>query len=185
MIQGLVNTGLFDNLNSSFNTTVHHLPNALVTALAGFVIIRLISWLAQWIIGFIRMPKGLKGIIISLMDTILTAFLIIQTLQALGLTNLALVFSAAIAAVGIALGSGSSTLVQDILAGIYLAGDKDFNVGDIVKVGDSGVVGEIMSMDMRRTRVLDADGNVHSLPNSVIERKEFVLITKKRDRKAK
>ncbi len=173
---------MFDKLTENLNTVAQNLPNALVTLLAGIVVIRVISWVIHWILGFFRMPKGLKGIIISLVDAVLTVFLIIVFLQALGLNNLALVFSASIAAIGLALGNGSAALVQDILGGIYLARDRDFSVGDIVKAGETQVEGEIMSMDMRRTRIKDSDGNIHSIPNSVIERKEFILITKKRHR---
>lgn len=175
---------LFGPVSNNINELLPKLPNALVTLLAGFVVIRIISWIAAWLIGYIRMPRGLKGIIISMLDALLAVFLIIVVLQSLGLNNLALIFTAGVAAVGIALGNGSVNMVSDIIAGVYLARDKDFAIGDIVKAGEEHTEGEILSMDMRRTRILDSNGNIHSMPNSVIERKEYVLITKKRDRKA-
>lgn len=173
---------LFDPITTNINGWAHRLPNALLTLLAGFIVIRLISMIASWIIGFIRMPKGLKGIIISLLDTLLTVFLVIVTLQSLGLNNLALVFSAMVAATGIAIGNGSVTLISDIIAGVALARDNDFSVGDIVRAGEEKTEGEIVSMDMRRTRIRSKTGRLHSIPNSVIERKEYVLVAKKRDR---
>ena len=128
------------------------------------------------------MPKGLRGILISLLDALLMVFLIIVVLQKLGLGSLAFAFSAFLAAVGIAVGSGSATLVSDILGGITLARDRNFSIGDIVEAGEEKVKGEIIGMDMRRTRIRDNKGQIHSLPNSVIERKAYTLITKKRDR---
>jgi small-conductance mechanosensitive channel len=77
-----------------------------------------------------------------------------------------------------------ATLVKDVLSGIFLARDRDFGIGDIVQAGESKVEGEIISMDLRRTRIRDTKNHIHSLPNSVIEGREYVLITKKRDRKA-
>src|SRR5207302_1572221 len=121
----------------NLNTVLHNLPSALVTLLIGILVIRVLSYIGSWLIGFIRMPRGLKEIIISLMDALLTIFLIIVVLQSLGLNNLAFIFSAAIAALGIALGTGSTTLVNDIIAGIYLARDRDFSIGDIVTAGEN------------------------------------------------
>lgn len=172
----------FDAANQHLGAILDNLPSAFVTLLVGLLVIRVISWIASWLVGFVRMPKGLKEIIISLLDALLGIFLAIVVLQSLGLNNLALVFSAFVAAAGIAVGSGTSALVSDIFAGIYLARDRDFSIGDLVQVGEDKTEGEIISMDMRRTRVRDKKGAVHSLPNSVIERKEYVLMTKKRDR---
>jgi small conductance mechanosensitive channel len=176
---------LFDRLTQNLNHLLPMLLNAVVTALAGFVVIQILSWIARGLLSFTRMPKGLKEIIVSLLDGLLMIFLIIVVLKALGLNDLALAFTAGVAAIGIALGNGSATLVSDIIGGIYLARDRDFGIGDIVKAGENGSEGEILSMDMRRTRIRNVKGQIHSIPNSVIERKEYVLITKKRDRKAR
>lgn len=175
---------LLDPVLQSINEILPKLPIAIITLLAGVVVIRVISWVAGWLIGYLKIPRGLKGIILSLLNALLTVFLIIVCLQSLGLSNVAFIFSAAVAATGLAVGNGSVTLITDIISGIYLARDRDFSVGDIVKAGEEPVEGEILSMDMRRIRIKDAEGYIHSLPNSVVERKAYVLITKKRDRKA-
>lgn len=174
---------LFDKLNANVNNFLPVFVNAIVIGLIGFLVIRAISWIVSWLIGFINMPKGLKTIVIALLDVILFIFLLIVVLRALGLNDLALAFTAGVAAIGIALGNGSVTLVTDIISGVYLAKDRDFGIGDIVQAGPDKIQGEILSMELRRTRIADQKGYVHSLPNSVIERNEFVLITKKRDRK--
>ena len=175
----------FNKIADNINNFLPMFANAIVVALVGFVVIRILSWISSWIIGFIKMPKGLKGIIIALLDTVLAIFLMIVVLKALGLNDLALAFTAGVAAIGIAVGNGSVTLVADIIAGVYLAQDRDFGVGDIVQAGPDGIEGEIISLDLRRTRIADRRGRIHSLPNSVIERNAFVLITKKRNRKLK
>lgn len=173
---------LFGPISTNLNTVLHNLPSAIVTLLIGILIVRILGWIAGWLIGFVRMPKGLKEIVMSIVHTVLIIFLIIVVLQTLGLGNLAFLVSAFVAALGIAIGSGSSTLISDVLGGVYLARDRDFSIGDIVKAGEDGTEGEILSMDMRRTRIKTKKGTIHSIPNSVIERKEYILITKKRDR---
>lgn len=173
---------LANPVSSGLSNLLSNIPSAVVALALGIVVIRVVSWVASWLIGFVNMPKGLKGIIVSIIDAFLLVFLIIVVLQTLGLNNVAFVFSAFIAASGIALGAGSATLVADVLGGIYLARDRDFSIGDIVRAGENNLEGEILSMDMRRTRIRSKNGIIHSLPNSVIERKEYVLVTKKRDR---
>ncbi len=168
--------------DNPFETVLDHLPSAILTLIVGLIVIRLLSYLAEWLIGFISMPRGLKGIMVSLTNAVLTIFLIILVLQSLGLNNLAFIFSFLVAGLGIAIGSGSATVVSDILGGITLARDRNFSIGDIVEAGEEKVQGEIIGMDMRRTRIRDNEGKIHSLPNSVIERKAYTLITKKRDR---
>ncbi|HUC87170.1 MAG TPA: mechanosensitive ion channel family protein [Candidatus Saccharimonadales bacterium] len=172
-------------VSASFGAVLHNLPTAAVTLVIGFIVIRLLSFIAGWLIGYIRMPKGLKEIFVSLIDTVLAIFLFIIVLQALGLNNVAFVVTALVAGLGIALGNGGIPLMTDIISGIYLARDRNFSIGDIVQAGEPGegkVEGEVVSMDMRRTRIRDSKGHIHSLPNTVIERHAFVLITKKRDR---
>lgn len=177
-----LSSGLNGLLATNLSKLVHNLPNAIVTLIAGIIIIRVISLISRWLIGFVRMPKGLKEIAVSLIDALLSVFLVIIVLQTLGLNNAAFVFTAAIAGLGIALGNGSVTLVTDVISGIYLARDRNFSLGDIVCAGANQTEGEIIGMDMRRTRIRDKQGRVHSLPNSGIDRTEYILITKKRDR---
>jgi small-conductance mechanosensitive channel len=131
-------------------------------------------------IGFARLPHGLKGIIFSLVDALLWVFLIIGVLQALGLNNIALAFSGSLAAVGLAFGVGASSLAADILAK-----DRDFAVGDLVMAGEGPTEGVIESMDMRRIRIRDKSGHLHVIPNSVVERKEWILKERRAERRAK
>lgn len=174
---------LFDPITQTINEILPKIPVAILILLVGIIVIRIISWIAKWTIRQLNVPKGLQGIIMSLLNAMMFVFLVIIFLQSLGLSNVAFIFSAAVAATGLAIGNGSVTLISDIISGIYLARDRNFSIGDIVKAGEEPAVeGEIIGMDIRRTRIKDKSGHIHSLPNSVVERKAYVLITKRRDR---
>jgi len=70
--------------------------------------------------------------------------------------------------VGIAIGFGAQTLVQDFLSGIFMLIEDQYGVGDIIDVGEaSGVVEEIT---LRTTRVRDVNGTVWFIPNGEIRR---------------
>ena len=68
--------------------------------------------------------------------------------------------------VGVALGFGAQSVVKDFLSGLFVIGENQYRVGDIVELeGASGTVERIGS---RSTVIRDIDGNVHYLPNGSI-----------------
>ncbi len=180
-LTSLSNNVLTDRITEGITNVAPRIPEAVFAFLFGFVVIRIISWIADLALRLVRFPRGLHGIIHSLIDVLLWIFLIISVLQVLGLTGLALIFSGSIAALGLALGAGASGLASDVLAGVFLAQDRDFTMGDLVRLGEGPTEGIIESMDMRRTRVRDKDGKLHVIPNSVIERKEWVIVTERKN----
>jgi small-conductance mechanosensitive channel len=81
-----------------------------------------------------------------------------------GLNVTALV--AGVGVVGIAIGLGAQMLVRDVINGLFILLERQYAVGDLVRVG--GVSGEVLEINPRRTVLRDSDGNVHSIPNSAI-----------------
>jgi small-conductance mechanosensitive channel len=57
----------------------------------------------------------------------------------------------------------------------------DFEVGDEVIVGETPTQGVIESLDARRVRLRDKDGILHIIPNSIVERKEWVLVHRRQE----
>ena len=64
------------------------------------------------------------------------------------------------------IGLGSQALVADILAGIFIVFEGDFQVGDIVIV--DGWRGEVKAIGIRTTKLIDAGGNIKIVNNSDI-----------------
>lgn len=68
--------------------------------------------------------------------------------------------------IGVALGFGAQSIVKDFLAGMFIIGENQYRVGDIVEIeGNSGTVERIGN---RSTVIRDVDGNVHYFPNGMI-----------------
>ena len=65
------------------------------------------------------------------------------------------------------IGLGSQALVADILAGIFIVFEGDFQVGDIVII--DGWRGEVISIGIRTTRLIDAGGNIKIINNAEIK----------------
>jgi len=64
------------------------------------------------------------------------------------------------------IGLGSQALVADILAGIFIVFEGDFQCGDIVII--DGWRGEVKAIGIRTTKLVDAGGNIKIVNNSDI-----------------
>ena len=65
------------------------------------------------------------------------------------------------------IGLGSQSLVADILAGIFIVFEGEFQVGDIVII--DGWRGEVKEIGIRTTKLLDVGGNIKIVNNSEIK----------------
>jgi small conductance mechanosensitive channel len=88
----------------------------------------------------------------------------LQILDTLGVNLAPLLASAGIA--GIALGLAAQNIVRDMLNGMLILIEDQFNVGDTVRI--AGVAGTVEAMTLRKTTVRDADGTLYIIPNSQI-----------------
>ena len=87
-----------------------------------------------------------------------------QILPLLGINIGPLLASAGIA--GLAIGFGAQTLVHDFINGFFILIESQFDIGDVVKLGS--VQGTVEKLTLRRTVLRDADGTLHTVPNSQI-----------------
>ncbi len=105
----------------------------------------------KWLIPITRM--ALWGI---------AAYLILRTVFRVDAQGLL----AASAALGLALGIAAQDLLKNIFGGLIVVFDKPFQVGDKISVG--GTYGEVVSIGLRSTRIVTADDNLVTVPNSQV-----------------
>ena len=89
---------------------------------------------------------------------------IFLVMAAWGADSIALLTSAGV--LTLIIGLGSQSLVADILAGIFIVFEGDFQVGDIIIV--DGWRGEVTEIGIRTTKLIDAGGNIKIVNNSDI-----------------
>lgn len=153
------------------------LPQLLLTFLVGYILVKLAGLIISNLIRVSRAKQALKDILVSVINIALWLLLIAALLQQMGLTQLAFALSGFVAIAGLAVTAGSSALVQDLISGIFLAQDPDFNVGDRLRVND--VEGIIEKMDARKIRLRDSEGRLHVLPNSTLDKAAWVVLKKR------
>jgi moderate conductance mechanosensitive channel len=81
--------------------------------------------------------------------------------------NLAPVLASA-GVLGVALGFGAQTLVQDFLAGVFMLVEDQYGVGDVITV--EGTTGTVEAVSLRVTRLRDINGVVWHIRNGTIKK---------------
>ena len=104
-----------------------------------------------------RLFMGMIGVVIIVIGVFLV-------LTELGINIAALI--AGFGVVGIAVGFGAQSLIKDLIAGLIIMIENQYNVGDVIKV--ASVVGVVEAANLRRTLLRDLDGTLHIVPNGEI-----------------
>jgi len=68
--------------------------------------------------------------------------------------------------VGVGIGLGAQSIFKDMLNGIFILVEDQYNVGEVVRV--AGLAGTVEDLTLRLTRLRDGDGTLHIIPNSQI-----------------
>ncbi len=68
--------------------------------------------------------------------------------------------------VGVGIGLGAQSLFKDMLNGIFILVENQFNVGEVVRVAT--LTGTVEDLTLRATTLRDGDGTLYTIPNSQI-----------------
>ena len=75
-------------------------------------------------------------------------------------------FLASAGVAGVAIGLAAQTIVKDVLNGVLILIEDQYNVGDVVTL--AGMTGTVESMTLRKTTVRGFDGTLYIIPNSQV-----------------
>ncbi|MGI6632492.1 MAG: mechanosensitive ion channel family protein [Bacillota bacterium] len=110
--------------------------------------------------------KTLGSLLKSAIRYVASTVALLTVLQLVGIDIKALLGGVAI--VGLAVGFGAQSLVKDVITGFFIIYERQYDVGDyITAAGLSGVVEEV---GLRTTRLKDWSGDVHIIPNGLIDK---------------
>ncbi len=150
------------------------LPRLLVAALIAFVLYRILRLVTSRMVRIaeqttapksrIAQVKTMASVIRATGLAIIATIFTMQVLSALGVDLGPLLASAGIA--GVAVGLAAQNIVRDMLNGILILLEGQFNVGESITA--AGVSGVVESMTLRKTTLRDNDGTLYVVPNSQI-----------------
>jgi small-conductance mechanosensitive channel len=67
---------------------------------------------------------------------------------------------------GVGIGLGAQSIFKDMLNGIFILLEDQYNVGEVVTI--AGLKGTVEDLSLRSTRLRDGDGTLYLIPNSQI-----------------
>lgn len=116
-------------------------------------------------VEFQKRAETLNSVVRNILNLTIVSLALVMILGELKI-NIAPVLATA-GIVGLAVGFGAQTLVQDVIAGFFVLLYDQIRVGDVVEIaGKSGLVEKV---DLRMTTLRDMSGNVHYVRHGKID----------------
>jgi moderate conductance mechanosensitive channel len=160
--------------NDIISIIQNKLPRVLAILLIVFVLHRLVLFfvkrlhrLADHQVANFHRAAQLRTMAAIIRATSYSIFGFIVFLQILNLLNIPyqpILASAGI--LGVAIGLGAQSIFKDMINGILILVEDQYNVGEVVSL--AGLKGTVEDLSLRRTSVRDADGTLYIIPNSQI-----------------
>jgi small-conductance mechanosensitive channel len=161
-------------LNELFNTDMlTKLVRALILLIIGFIIAKLFSRISLNFTSKLFTQHTSKLVQRGVYYLIFMLF-ICSALLELGF-NLNILLGAA-SVLTVAVGFASQTSASNFISGLFLMAERSFEIGDLIKVGDT--VGEVLSIDLLSVKVRTFDNLFVRLPNESLIKSELTTLTK-------
>jgi small-conductance mechanosensitive channel len=149
-------------------------PKLLAVLIIVFVLLRLLRFFVKRIqkradqqVGNFHRAAQLRTMASILRATsfgVIGFLAFLQVLTIFGIPYEPLLASAGILGVGI--GLGAQSIFKDMLNGIFILLEDQYNVGEVVTI--AGLKGTVEDLSLRSTRLRDGDGTLYVIPNSQI-----------------
>lgn len=101
------------------------------------------------------------------------SILVVMAMRELGFKLTTLLGAAGI--VGVAVGFAAQTSLSNLISGIFLVWEKTFQVGDVIKVGET--IGTVRSIDLLSIKLRTFDNKLIRIPNETLVKSEMSNIT--------
>ena len=152
----------------------HDAPKIVFILLLAFLLQRIVAFfvkrmrrLADSYVGNPQRASQLRTMAAILRATSYALIGFIALLQILPLFNIDLKpLLASAGVVGLGISFGAQSIFKDMLNGVFILLEDQFNVGDVVKI--AGLTGTVEDLSLRATQLRDGDGTLHFIPNSQI-----------------
>lgn len=118
---------------------------------------------------FPKVPDSKKITVFSALNSFIRFIIyfiaITFILDLFGINTSSIIATAGIGGIAIAL--GAQTLVKDILSGLFILLEDQFNIGDYLTIGS--INGTVEEISLRKIKVRNDDGSVTLIPNSLVQ----------------
>ena len=164
----LYSTGLLTSLWKSIpvNVNVNFSPGNILRIAAMIFAVLFVEGILVFILGKVktenRRAKTVTSVLANLMKYLAAIVIFCGVLSMLGV-NIGTIL-AGLGVIALIIGFGAESLIADVVTGMFILLDNQYNVGDIIEVG--GFRGVVSDIGIRTTCVTDTGGNVKIINNS-------------------
>ena len=111
-----------------------------------------------------RHAETIKSLVCNCLKYAVVIYGIVFGLSILGVNMVAVI--ASLGVLGLIVGFGAQTLIEDVITGLFIIFEGQFHVGDIVTIDNYR--GTVTGIGIRTTQITDAGGNIKVINNSDI-----------------
>ena len=154
--------------NSFFNAVYNHIPSiirSIQIIILGIALDFLLRLFMKITIAHSKRGITISQIIASFLKWAIAIAVIMIILNVWGVDTTTLVASAGV--LTLVIGLGAQSLIADIVAGVFIVFEGEYEVGDIIVL--DGWRGTVIEIGIRTTKVEDAGGNIKIVNNSEIK----------------
>lgn len=160
-------SGIFGDI-SKISAIIHINWISIFQIIVIILLMTIIYSVVKLIIGKVKPKTGKGQSILSMVNSAIMYAAVLVTiiwcLNAIGV-NLSTIF-ASIGIIALIVGFAAESLIEDLIIGIFLTFEDEFNIGDIIEY--DGFRGTVISIGMRVTCIQNAGGNIKIVNNSDI-----------------
>ena len=142
------------------------LPTAVIQALGMAMLVLFCANLIIWVLGLVK-PRAHRGRTLVTLLSSLTRYAAALVILCWGLSILGVDVTTIVASVGVValvVGFGAESLIADVVTGVFMLFENQYNVGDIVEV--NGFRGTVKEIGIRTTQIVDTGKNIKIVNNS-------------------
>ena len=153
--------------NDYVNLVYNKIPSLIKTIqimTCAWIINKIVRATLKGSVGSTKRGNTIATLLGSFIKYVIAIAAILYALSAWGADVSSLVAGMGILA--LVVGLGAQSLIADIIAGIFIVFENEFQVGDIVVI--DGWKGTISEIGIRTTKIVSIDGNVKTVNNSQI-----------------
>ncbi len=174
----LLNT-LVEELESWLTAFVRLLPNLIIAVLVFFAFIyvaRTVERFTKKQLIRVHLDETISGFLSRLIFLVVFILGFVMALSILKLTGTVASILAGLGIIGLALGFAFQDTAANFISGIYITFQQPYAIGDVIQT-TNGVMGNVVDIDLRVTKVKTFDGPVVHVPNRYLFQEDLINFT--------
>ncbi|WP_439481455.1 mechanosensitive ion channel family protein [Cyclobacterium plantarum] len=170
---------LLEKLEQWITSFVGYLPNLVMAMLIFFLFLfvaRFIEKFSKRQLLKVHLDETISGFLSRLIFLAIIVAGVMMSLSILNLTGTVTSILAGLGIIGLALGFAFQDTAANFMSGIYITFQQPYAIGDVIETHD-GIMGNVVDIDLRVTKVKTFDGPIVYVPNRFLFQENFTNYT--------